>query len=205
MIRILCFGDSNTWGYIPGSCDERYDENTRYTKVLQKLLGEKYEVIEEGLRSRTACCEDFDHLVDRNGSKQFPISLYTHDRIDYVVLMIGSNDMKDKYNMSVEELIKKIQELYIDILYGDFGKLLTLIPKLIIVAPGIIKDCVFNGFKKAHNKSLNFNKAFRELARKNNCLFVNNNKLIAGRDGVHLTAQSHKKLANSIYKLIISL
>ena len=56
-IRVLCFGDSNTWGFVP-SVGLRYDENTRWTRVLGKLLGEKYEIIEEGLNSRTICTDD---------------------------------------------------------------------------------------------------------------------------------------------------
>ena len=44
--RILCIGDSNTWGYIPGS-GERYEKNVRWTGKLAQMLGENYEVIEE--------------------------------------------------------------------------------------------------------------------------------------------------------------
>ena len=46
--RILCIGDSNTWGYIPGS-GERYEKNVRWTGKLAQTLGENYEVIEEGM------------------------------------------------------------------------------------------------------------------------------------------------------------
>lgn len=52
-IRILCYGDSNTWGYISGSDHQRYGNNERWTKILAKLLGNSFEVIEEGLNSRT--------------------------------------------------------------------------------------------------------------------------------------------------------
>jgi lysophospholipase L1-like esterase len=56
--RILCFGDSYTWGYIPGSHHERFPENIRFPKKLQELLGDDFEIIEEGLNSRTLTSED---------------------------------------------------------------------------------------------------------------------------------------------------
>ena len=65
--RILAFGDSNTWGYIPGTA-ERYDEDTRWTKLLEKKLGDGYEVVEEGLTGRTTVFDTgFDDLL--NGKK----------------------------------------------------------------------------------------------------------------------------------------
>ena len=57
-IRILCYGDSNTWGYISGSNHQRYGNDERWTRVLGKLLGDKFEVIEEGLNSRTLISND---------------------------------------------------------------------------------------------------------------------------------------------------
>lgn len=71
MIRILCYGDSNTWGYIPGT-GKRFDENTRWTKRLQTLLGDEYEIIEEGLRGRNVG-HDFDFYPrgNLNGSLTF--------------------------------------------------------------------------------------------------------------------------------------
>ena len=48
MIHILCFGDSNTYGYKPDGTG-RFDENTRWTGLLQKKLGTEFRVIEEGL------------------------------------------------------------------------------------------------------------------------------------------------------------
>ena len=51
MKKIICFGDSNTYGYNPAT-GGRFDENTRWPKVLQKLLGEDYEIFEEGQNGR---------------------------------------------------------------------------------------------------------------------------------------------------------
>ena len=45
-IRILCYGDSNTWGYISGSDRQRYGIGERWTSILKELLGNNYEIIE---------------------------------------------------------------------------------------------------------------------------------------------------------------
>ena len=55
--RIICFGDSNTWGYNPVT-GERFDENTRWPMRMQQILGDEYQVIEEGQNGRTISCED---------------------------------------------------------------------------------------------------------------------------------------------------
>ena len=44
MKNILCFGDSNTWGYTPGTA-VRYDIHTRYTGVMQDELGAEYRIL----------------------------------------------------------------------------------------------------------------------------------------------------------------
>ena len=56
MKHILCYGDSNTHGYIPGG--GRYDIKTRWTGILADLLGSDYRIIEEGLNGRTSSLED---------------------------------------------------------------------------------------------------------------------------------------------------
>jgi len=69
---ILCYGDSNTWGYVAGKFNlqtqymERYPRDIRWTGRLQKLLGDQYYVIEEGLNGRSTNV-DSDIPPDRNG------------------------------------------------------------------------------------------------------------------------------------------
>lgn len=50
--HIICFGDSNTHGYC-AETDGRFDENTRWTCLLQAKLGDEYLILEEGLGGRT--------------------------------------------------------------------------------------------------------------------------------------------------------
>ena len=58
MRQVLCFGDSNTYGYVPGTA-EHYDWDTRWTGIVGTGLMEKgYIVQEEGLCGRTTVFDD---------------------------------------------------------------------------------------------------------------------------------------------------
>lgn len=93
MKEILCFGDSNTYGLIPGT-KERYGRDTRWTGLLEQHLYEKgYRIIEEGLCGRTTVFED-ELREGRKGAALLPTLLESHAPIDRVVLMLGTNDCK---------------------------------------------------------------------------------------------------------------
>ena len=95
MKQILCFGDSNTWGY-DGESRERLPWGVRWTSLLQeKLNKEEYRVIEEGLCGRTTVFED--PLRDgRKGTALLPTLLETHAQVDVITLMLGTNDLQPK-------------------------------------------------------------------------------------------------------------
>ena len=112
MKRVLCFGDSNTWGYISGSDHQRYGENERWTKLLQKSLGNEFEIIEEGLNSRTFFTNDDRPGKDgRQGFSYLKPCLATHDKIDVIILMLGTNEMKDTFNNSPETILEMSDRL----------------------------------------------------------------------------------------------
>ena len=81
--------------------------------------------------------------------------------------------------------------------------MLNSAPKIIIVAPGEIRGGLFDDFdSKKKKKSKRFNSIYRQLAIKNDCIFIDNQNLIAGEDGVHLSKESHQKLAEKIFSAI---
>src|SRR3990172_1574496 len=105
--RILCYGDSNTRGFIPLKNGlERYPVDKRWTGILQKLLGQDYEIIEEGLDARLTSREDFrpDVLYKNSLSHVFPI-VASHKPLDLVIIMLGTTDLKEKINMQPEETV----------------------------------------------------------------------------------------------------
>jgi lysophospholipase L1-like esterase len=108
MKRILCYGDSNTWGYISGSDHLRYNSNERWTKLLQKKLGQSFEIIEEGLNSRTLFSnDDRPGKEGRNGFTYLKPCMDSHDKFDTIIIMLGTNDR----SKPVEEVMQKYTEI----------------------------------------------------------------------------------------------
>ena len=92
MKTILCYGDSNTWGYIPGT-GSRFSPEIRWPGVLQRSLGSEYKVEEAGLNGRTTIWDDpFDPW--RNGRDGLIPALRMAAPLDLVILMLGTNDLK---------------------------------------------------------------------------------------------------------------
>ena len=91
MRSILCYGDSNTWGYDPET-GERFGRDERWPGVLRARVGDTVDVIEAGLSGRTSA---FDDPLDSNlnGLTFLPVCLATHQPIDVVVVFLGTNDV----------------------------------------------------------------------------------------------------------------
>ena len=203
MVRILCFGDSNTWGTIPDGTCRHCDITKAYPYFLQENLGDNYQVICEGLPSRTTDLDDIKFPKgNRNGAIFFPQCLISHDPIDYVILLLGTNDLKSKFNRSVEQVADAIEEKYIKFTFENLVSVLTKTPKFIIIAPSVIDDTKFDGYEGATKKSQLFNSVFKKMATKNKCAFISNEKLECGADGIHLTTKSHKYLAEELKNTI---
>ena len=110
MKHILCFGDSNTYGYRPDGLG-RYDETIRWTKKVQRALGTaEYQIIEEGLCGRTTVFQD-ELRIARKGVDIFPVLLETHQPLDLIIIMLGTNDCKTRYKASAGTIAKGMEQL----------------------------------------------------------------------------------------------
>ena len=92
MKRILCFGDSNTYGYKPDRSGQ-FNENIRWTGLLSKSLGDDLTIIEDGVCGRTLAIDD-PMFVSRNGLKSIENSIRSNSPIDLLIIMLGTNDLK---------------------------------------------------------------------------------------------------------------
>ena len=113
MTNILCYGDSNTFGHnpdavIPGDC--RFTRDRRWTGLLQQALGEEYYVIEEGLGGRTTVFND-PSSEGRNGRDWLLPCIQTHQPLDLILFMLGTNDTKVMYSAPVEEIAQGMDTL----------------------------------------------------------------------------------------------
>ena len=207
-MRILCYGDSNTWGYISGSDHKRYGENERWPKVLSNLLGDKYEIIEEGLNSRTLISNDpRPGREGRNGFEYLIPCLDSHDPIDVVVIMLGSNELKPMYNRTIEEIGELFEKYFVETILNRKSQFNETSPKMVIIAPPLVNEHNNLGIEPekymgAGEKSTHFNDMYQAIALKYDCPFVTNAGLETGPDGLHLTLESHRILAERIAKEI---
>ena len=128
MKEILCFGDSNTYGQIPGTIN-RFGRDTRWTGLIEhQLYGKGCRIIEEGLCGRTTDFED-ELREGRKGAALLPTLLESHAPVDRVVLMLGTNDCKTLFGASAEIIGKGIASLLDQInQYADKMKVLVISP-----------------------------------------------------------------------------
>lgn len=106
MTDVLCFGDSNTWGYNPKD-GSRFSWEIRWTGRLQKeLQGDGIRVLEEGLCGRTTIFED-PLRQGRRGTELFPVLLETHGQPEFITLMLGTNDCKTVFSASADVIGKR--------------------------------------------------------------------------------------------------
>ena len=99
--HIVCLGDSNTHGYCadPDDCADaalaRFNEDERWTCLLQEALGEDYKVFEEGLSGRTTVFQD--PLYEGLDALHYLYPcLKTHEPVSMLIIMLGTNDTKER-------------------------------------------------------------------------------------------------------------
>ena len=119
MKNILCYGDSNTFGFIPVS-GKRYSIDERWTGILQKLLGNEYRIIEEGLNGRTTVFED-PSKAGRNGKAYLEVCLESHKPIDLIIISLGTNDLKTKFSASENVIAQNMRRLILTVKNYDYG------------------------------------------------------------------------------------
>ena len=198
--RILCFGDSNTWGYNAVDAS-RFDERIRWTALVQKELGDEYEVIEEGQNGRTTVRDD--HVENRlSGLTCLRPCMESHAPFDLIVIMLGTNDTKTYFSMSPQDIADgagTLASIALHCPYGPEGKA----PKVLLVSPiAVAEDNPYDGLfgEQAALKTRGFLQAYSKTAEKLNCAFLDAAEYAApGKvDGVHLDEAGHRALAEAM-------
>ena len=210
--HIVCYGDSNTHGACKDPSDSadhgsRFNENERWTCLLQKKLGEDFLVIEEGLSGRNCAFEDPIHEGMSGVSHITPI-LMSHEPVDLLIIMLGTNDTKAHFGATpvniagaMERLIRKAQST---LCWGDHA------PNILLICPPHILDGLYDdeaGLKMGPGcpeKSRELATYYKKVAEATGCAFLDAegigefNKI----DCMHLTAKGHRNLAEALAKII---
>jgi lysophospholipase L1-like esterase len=201
MKTILCYGDSNTWGWDPAT-QTRFSFDDRWPGVLRRVLGEGYNVIEEGLPGRTTVWDDPIEGY-KNGKTYLIPCLETHKPLDLVVLLLGTNDLKMRFSVSASDIAVSAGVLVDLIQRADvFGPRETDLPRVLLLAPPPLGELTefAEMFTGGVEKSQKFSTYFRRVALEYDCAFMDTSEIIVSSDidGVHFEISEHHTLGKAV-------
>ena len=207
MKTVLCYGDSNTYGYNPEN-GLRYPGDIRWTGRLQILLGKDFHVVEEGCNGRTTV---FTDPVEgwKNGLSYLRPCLNTHKPVDVVILMLGTNDLKKIYQAAPEQIAAGAATL-VDVIQEFTLEKQKYVPKILLVSPpeigANIGNSPFSGSfqEDAVPRSRALSPLFHRVAEDKHCIFFDAASVIepSREDSVHLSADSHAILSRAFFRVI---
>jgi lysophospholipase L1-like esterase len=198
---IVCFGDSNTHGANPTAPD-RFQRQQRWPGVLQTELGERWHVVEEGLGGRTTVFED-PFSEGRNGRAYLVPCLESHEPVDLLIIMLGTNDLKAYHRQtpaSIASGIKSLVRIARRSETGPDGRA----PAILVIAPaplGPLNDFAgLWGFGEAEVASRELARLYRLVAEEQGVEFLDAGQVasVDRTEGVHLTAASHRALGIAV-------
>jgi lysophospholipase L1-like esterase len=189
MKRILCYGDSNTWGQ--SDHETRIDDAKQWPIILQESLGGAYRIIQEGLGGRVA--GSFENEKPRyNGQDSFEVVYHSASPVDLVIIALGTNDLKDKYRRTAQNIANDL--LWYEKAIGGMSRLSERKnTKLLYICPA--NFTVSNGYFEA---SQQLRSTLIEQMRGFEMPILEFDNLVMGSDGVHYAESAHKEVAKSI-------
>lgn len=203
MKSILAFGDSLTWGFEAGTF-KRHAFADRWPNALAAGLGGKARVIEEGMNGRTTVFPDPTCDAERNGAVALPICLETHQPLDLVIIMLGTNDIKDRRAFDAAMGMERLVGLVKNHAYNaDFKP-----PQVLIMSPPALvptKDEWFNdlwGHALVESKLLA--KHYARVAKEQGAHFFDAGSVSKATDvdGGHLDAENTKAIGTALVPVV---
>lgn len=203
-MKILFYGDSNTWGY---DAKDASRQKNRFTQMIKQAFSE-HEIIEEGLCGRTLSLDD-PYDEDRNGAKMISMVLKTHAPVDVVFIMLGTNDAKRQFSTNAISIEKGIRTLMYKALNPEIYRDGSNTPQFFVACPPKMN---INGLKNERTKSnfgqngfeiLNNTKPYLEKGCFGLDVKVIDTHAVAGSlDGIHMDESGHKLVADALISVI---
>jgi len=200
MKKILCYGDSNTFGFNPKN-GARFDINTRWSGILKNNLKESFEVIEEGLNNRSGFVDDTNDL-NYSAFLHLPKILEKHKDIDILIFAIGTNDSQFRFNVDYETIEKRLENI-INLIKNKNIKPIIIPP--VKLTKQILKGTFVNFFdEKSIVKSEKIFPIYKKIADKYDCSYFDFNDFVEPSivDGLHYDELSHQIIAQKLSDFI---
>ncbi len=213
MKAVLCFGDSNTWGSptVPRP-DDRYGPEERWTGVLRLDLGPDWAVIEEGLPGRTTVHPDPVEGEWLSGSAYLRPCLRSHRPLDAFVVMLGTNDLKARFNVPPGDIAAGVDALLKIVKVAEVGRA-GGVPNVLVVCPPPILDHhgtrpdMNDMFLGGYPKSLKLAPLYEAVAAAHGAAFLDAGRVIrsSAHDGIHFDPDAHAALGCAIAEAVRAL
>ncbi len=201
---ILCYGDSNTFGHRPMD-GQRYPYGVRWTSLLAENLGKDFQVIEAGLNSRTTVIDDEVEKY-RNGLKYIDVVVEMNWPLDLVILMLGTNDMKVRYQAQAVDIAEGARSIVREIrrLHQEIRP--DWMPQILLVSPLLVGEKIRDGLsdcsegfggERAYWLSRELAPLYQQVAREEGCHFLDAGSVASAgtADALHLEEEGHRDLA----------
>jgi lysophospholipase L1-like esterase len=205
---IVCFGDSNTYGWDPelGATGGRLGRDARWPGVLRRELGPGYDVIEEGLGGRTAGVDD-PYSEFRDAREQILPILWSHAPIDLVAIMLGTNDLKETFHLSAVD-IARAANLLVELAVRSLAGPGDTPPHVLLIAPAPLGPATSiaesSGFLHGIDESQRLGRLYREVAEGFGVAFLDAGEVasVSPLDGVHLDAAACRSLGLAVAAIV---
>jgi lysophospholipase L1-like esterase len=199
MKTVVCYGDSNTWGYDPHTQD-RLPRDVRWAGVLAQVLGAEYQVIEEGLNGRTTVWDDPIEGY-KNGRDYLIPCLESHRPVDLIAIMLGTNDLKVRFSLSAYDIAEGAGVL-VDVVQKSAAGVGGAAPQILLMAPPPVATLTEYAemFEGAPAKSRKLSEHYRRVAQERGCHFLDAAQVIVSshQDGIHFEAREHGNLGRAV-------
>lgn len=199
MKTVLCFGDSNTHGTPPMTHleeDARFGPDVRWPCQMARELGADWHMIEEGHPGRTTVHDDPIEGAHRNGLRALPAIIESHKWIDVLVVMLGTNDCKERFSLTSQDIALGIRRLI------DDARASPYVREILVVAPPPVSEtgCLAEIFRGGAARSAGLAPPLAAICAAREVPFLDAGSLIScdPLDGVHFDANAHAALATAV-------
>lgn len=211
-IRIVCFGDSNTWGYNPEN-KKRHDDDVRWTGRLQNLLGDEYQVVECGINGRTTVYDE-PFRACRSGNLGLGYSMLESSPLDLLIVSLGTNDLKyadaPSLGRAMRQLLRSAKHSGLwnvnnNSVFRDKERILLISP--IPLGADLDERFPNSVLYGKYELSLRFAEIYQPICKAFDVEFLDAAQYAepSKADCIHMDADSHEKLAKAIYQKVLDI
>jgi len=205
MRTIVCFGDSNTHG-ANAEDGARLPRDVRWPGVLRRELGDGFEVVEEGLNARTTVW-DTPTTEGRVGSDYLLPCLWSHEPVDLVIIMLGTNDLKATFGLTAPEIAAGAGRL-VDLAQRSLAGPGDTSPRVLLMSPPPLAPMTAKselwGFGESLEMSAELGRLYALTASLKGAHFLDAGSVIetSPRDGVHFEPEAHAALGAAVARRV---